>query len=157
MANRYTGRMNLRRFAFDAVIAGVMLAITLNVSTDYARSFDVLGFALAGLASAPLLARRRAPLAVVVLVGGASAALVWLGYVEGTAPGVLVAFYSLGASRALTPQLGAGAFGLLLLHLVALREAMEAGHAGAPLFGLFLVLAWILGSRVRERRLPGLA
>jgi hypothetical protein len=147
--------MNLRRFAFDAVIAGAMLAITLNVSTDYARPFDGLGFALAGLASVPLLARRRAPLAVVVLVGGASAALVWLGYVEGSAPGLLVAFYSLGASRTLTQPMGGIAFGLLLVHLVALREAMEAGHAAAPLFGLFWALAWVLGSRIRERRLSG--
>jgi hypothetical protein len=41
--------------------------------------------------------------------------------------------------------MGAVAFGLLLVHLVALREATEAGHAGAPLFGLFWALALILG------------
>jgi hypothetical protein len=38
------------------------------------------------------------------------------------------------------------------VHLVALREATEAGHAGAPLFGLFWALALILGRAVRERR-----
>jgi hypothetical protein len=150
--------MTLRRLAFDGVIAGVVLAITLNAPTDYARAFDGLGISLAGLTALPLLARRQAPLAVLVLVGGASAAVVWVGYIEGSAPGLLVALYSLGAdprTRTLTPTIGAVTLGLLLLHLVALNEAMEAGHAGAPLFGFFWALALVVGRGVRERRLRG--
>jgi hypothetical protein len=60
----------------------VVLAITLDVPSDHARAFDGLGLSLAALSVLPLLARRRAPLAGLVFVGGASAALVWLGYVE---------------------------------------------------------------------------
>jgi hypothetical protein len=147
---------SLRRLAFDGVIAAVVLAITPYVPTDYAREFDGLGLSLVALTALPLLARRRAPLTVLVVVGGASAALVWLGYVEGSAPGLLVAFYSVGVNppeRDRTSSLGAVALGLLVVHLAALREATEASHAGAPLFALFWVLAWVLGSRMRERRL----
>jgi hypothetical protein len=153
--------MSLRRLAFDGVIAGVVLAITLEAPSEYAREFDELGLALAALTALPLLARRQAPLAVLVFIGGASAALVWLGYIEGSAPGLLVAFYSLGVNprtQALTPSMGAVALGLLLVHLVALREAMEAGHAGAPLFGFFWALALVVGRGVRAgriRALPG--
>jgi hypothetical protein len=142
-------------YLLDASIAVVMLAITLSVLTEDARAFDALGLVLAALASFPLVARRGAPLGVLVLIGAASVALVWLGYVDGSAPGLLVAFYSLAlrpAARVRTWLTGATVAGLLLLHMVALSEATAAGYPGAPFFALFWAAAWVVGGRVRQRR-----
>ena len=142
-------------YLLDASIAVVVLAITLSVLTEDTRAFDALGLVLAALASFPLVARRRAPLGVLVLVGTASAALVWLGYVDGSAPGLLVGFYSLAVSPAAgarTWLTGATVAGLFLLHMVALSEATAAGYPGAPFFALFWAAAWVVGGRVRQRR-----
>jgi hypothetical protein len=139
----------------DTIIAVVVVAITLSVPTEDTRAFDAPGLALAALAAFPLVARRRAPLAVLVIVGAASAALVWLGYVDGSAPGLLVAFYSVAVSPAarVRPWLtGATVSGLFLLHMFALSEATAAGYSGAPFFALFWAAAWVVGGRVRDRR-----
>src|SRR4051812_20810410 len=81
----------------DAAIAGVVLALTLTTGPrDALRAFDGAGVVLALLASLPLLARRRAPLAVFAAVSAASAGLLALGYTDAAAGGTLVALYSLG-------------------------------------------------------------
>ena len=143
-------------YLLDASIALVVVAITLNVPTGDTRAFDAAGLALAALAAFPLVVRRRAPLAVLVIVGAASAALVWLGYLDGSAPGLLVAFYSVAVSRPLADlrgaRTGAAVASLFLLHMFALREAMAAGYPGAPAFALFWAGAWLVGDRVRQRR-----
>lgn len=147
--------LSRHRYLTDAFIAALVLAITLNVPTEGGRAFDGPGLALAALAALPLLGRRREPFGALVLVGGASTALVWLGYVDGSAPGLLVACYSLAVSSsalARTFLTGATVVGLLLLHMVALKEATAAGYSSAPLFGLFWGIAWLVGDRVRERR-----
>lgn len=142
-------------YLLDASIPVVVVAITLSFSTEDTRAFDAAGLALAALAAFPLIVRRRAPLAALVIVGAASAALVWLGYVDGSAPGLLVAFYSV----AVRPSVGfrgvraaTAVAGLFLLHMVALREAMAAGYPGAPAVALFWAGAWLVGDRVRHRR-----
>jgi hypothetical protein len=142
-------------YLLDACLAVVVLAITPSVASEGTRAFDALGLALAALAALPLVARRRSPSAVLVLVGAASAALVWLGYVGGAAPGLLVACYSVAVSPfagARGLRTGATVACLFLLHVVGLREATAAGYPGAPAFPLLWAGAWLVGDRVRQRR-----
>jgi hypothetical protein len=139
----------------EVLLAAVVLAVTLNLSVADARAFDALGVALAALATFPLAARRASLLTVLVLIGGASAALVWLGYVPGSAPGLLVAFYALGASPAVRARgwrAGAVVAALLVVHLLAMSQAMEAGYPGAPFAEALWGIAWLVGERVRRRR-----
>jgi hypothetical protein len=77
---------------------------------------------------------------------------VWLGYVGGSAPGLFVAFYALGASPVRGRPLVFAAIGVFVLHVLAMNAAMEAGYPGAPLFEVFWGVAWLVGDRVRRRR-----
>jgi len=69
----------------DTAIAAVVFALSVAVlagrgdSEADARDLDALGVLLAGLASAPLVARRRETLAVFALTAAASATLTGLG------------------------------------------------------------------------------
>ena len=83
-------RQRRRELVLDTAIAVVVFACRLRYSPRAAptpdvdsRSLDALGVALAALASLPLVARRRAPLAVFVVTAAASAALNALDYPPG--------------------------------------------------------------------------
>jgi signal transduction histidine kinase len=117
------------------------------------RGLDALGVVLAALASLPLVARRRAPLAVFVLTAAASATLNGLGY----PPGPTVALFFLAVSPATTRRAR-----LLTVALVAGMVVVHAGAVGiaegafptVPLLIGTLVWggAWVAGDRVRLRR-----
>ena len=120
-------------------------------------NLDALGVLLAGLASLPLVARRRAPLAVFAVTAGASALLNALDYPPGPPIGPTVAIYFLGLSpertrapRWLTALVVVGLYGI---HAAATGLAEDAFPTVALLFGaLVWGGAWVVGDRVRQRR-----
>jgi signal transduction histidine kinase len=152
-----------REVALDAAIAAVVFALSLALlaargdSVADARDLDVLGVLLAALASLPLVARRRAPLAVFALTAAASAVLNGLGYPPGPPLGPTIALYFLAlspektrASRWLTAGVVAGLF---VLHAGAAGVAEDEFPTVPLLFGaLVWGGAWVIGDRVRQRR-----
>jgi signal transduction histidine kinase len=147
----------------DAAIAAVVFGLSLALlaargdSGADARGLDLLGVLLAALASLPLVARRRAPLAVFVLTAAASAVLNGLAYPPGPPLGPTVALYFLAlspektrASRWLT---GGVVAGLFALHAGAAGVAEDEFPTVPLLFGaLVWGGAWVIGDRVRQRR-----
>jgi signal transduction histidine kinase len=145
----------LAGFAFAATLA--MLAARNGASGD-TRDLDLLGVLLAALASLPLVAWRRAPLAVFVVTATASVALNALDFPPGPpfGPTIAVFLLALDPDRARAPKwaLGATVVGLLLVHAGAVGIAEDALPTVPLLFGaLVWGGAWVLGDRVRERRL----
>jgi signal transduction histidine kinase len=152
-----------REFALDAAIAAVVFGLSLALlaargdSAADARDLDVLGVLLAALASLPLVARRRAPLAVFALTAAASSVLNGLGYPPGPPLGPTIALYFLAlspektrASRWLTAGVVAGLF---VLHAGATSVAEDQFPTVPLLFGTVVWGgAWVLGDRVRQRR-----
>ena len=140
-------------FAFAATLG--MLAARGDGSGD-TRDLDLFGVLLAGLASLPLVAWRRAPLAVFVVTAVASATLNALDYPPGPPFGPTIAVYllALHPERARAPRwtIAAIVAGLLVVHAGAVGVA-EAFPTVPLLFGaLVWGGAWVLGDRVRERR-----
>ena len=151
-----------RELLLDIAIAAVVFALSLAVlaardsGTD-TRGLDLLGVLLAALASLPLVARRRAPLAVFALTAAASATLNGLGYPPGPPLGPTLALYFL----ALSPE-KTRASRWLAGGVVASFYVIHAGAAGVaedefptvPLLIGALVWggAWVIGDRVRQRR-----
>ena len=147
----------------DAAIAAVVFALSLALlaargdSGADTRGLDPLGVLLASLASLPLIARRRAPLAVFALTAAASALLNSLGYPPGPPLGPTVALYFLAlspektrASRWLT---GGVVAGLFVFHAGAAGVAEDEFPTVPVLFGaLVWGGAWVIGDRVRQRR-----
>jgi len=157
--------MRRRELGIDAGIAILVLALSLALlasgavddSEADARDLDALGVVLATVASLPLVARRRAPLAVFAVTAAASAALNGLDYPPGPPIGPTVALFFLGLHPAVTrarPE--------LLGATVAVLFALHVGAAGIaqnefPLVPLLLGAlvwggAWVIGDRVRQRR-----
>ena len=135
----------------------VLLAARGGDSDPDAGGLDVLGVVLAALASLPLVARRRAPLAVFSLAAGASVVLSGLGYPPGPPLGATVALYFLALTpdKTLAPRwLTAGIVaGFLFLHAGAVGLAQEELPTVPLLFGtLVWGGAWVIGDRVRLRR-----
>ena len=150
------------KLLLDVVIAAVVFALSLallaarDTGAD-TRGLDLLGVFLAALASLPLVARRRAPLAVFALTAAASATLNGLGYPPGPPLGPTVALYFLAlspektrASRWLTGGLVAGFY---VIHAGAAGVADDEFPTVPLLFGaLVWGGAWVIGDRVRQRR-----
>jgi signal transduction histidine kinase len=144
------------------VVFGLSLALlaaggTVGDSEADARGLDGLAVALAALASLPLAARRRAPLAVFALTAAASAALNALGYPPGPPLGPTIALYFLAASaeqtRVPTRLTAATVAGLFVVHAGAVGFAREEFPTVPLLFGaLVWGAAWVFGDRVRMRR-----
>lgn len=146
----------------DAAIAAAVFALSLLVlgagdTGPGTRSLDALGVVLAALGSLPLLARRRAPLAVFALTAAAAVALTGLDYPPGPPLGPTVALFFLGLDPAATrarPLLTAlTVAGFFALHVTAAGLA----HDELPLVPLLagaLVWggAWVIGDRIRQRR-----
>jgi signal transduction histidine kinase len=121
-----------------------------------ARGLDGLAVALAALASLPLVARRRAPLAVFALTAAASAALNGLGDPPGPPLGPTIALYFLAASpeqtRVPTRLTAATVAGLFVVHVGAVGFAQDEFPTVPLLFGaLVWGAAWVFGDRVRMR------
>ena len=154
-----------RAVAIDALIALVVFALTLGmIGADGERrrgppdfELGALGLLLAALASLPLVARRRSPLAVFALTGAASVALQGLGDRPNVPLGATVALYTLAASphgaRARSWLTGAVVAAVFAAHVGA--RGLEHGELpAAPLLFGALVWggAWVVGDRVRMRR-----
>jgi signal transduction histidine kinase len=152
-----------REFLLDVGIAAVVFALSLAMlaargdsGTD-ARDLDPLGVLLAALASLPLVARRRAPLAVFAVTAAASAALNGLGYPPGPPLGPTAALYFLALSpertRASRWQTALVVIGSYAIHVGATGLAENEFPTVPLLFGaLVWGGAWVIGDRVRLRR-----
>ena len=155
--------MTRERVIDIAIALGVFVLTTLmlasgGVSSDEdARSLDLLGVALAALASFPLLVRRRYPLAAFVAVAIPSAAIAVLDYPPGPPIGPTVALYFVGLSGGRSRPSGRVIATVIALLFVVHVTAAGFGRGQAPvvpvLFGaLTWGGAWVLGDRVRFRR-----
>jgi signal transduction histidine kinase len=144
--------------ALGVFVLTLALLMSGGVSNDEdARSLDALGVVLAAGASFPLLARRRAPVAVFVAVALASAVLNALHYPPGPPLGSIVALFFVGlagersrvSARATAAIIGA----LFVVHLTATGYGRDEAPVVGFLFGaLTWGGAWVLGDRVRLRR-----
>ncbi|HEY7706598.1 MAG TPA: sensor histidine kinase [Gaiellaceae bacterium] len=153
-----------RERAIDIGIALAVFALTLATLSsggvsgdDDARDLDGLGVALAAVASLPLVARRRSPLAVFVVTAIASAAINLVGYPAGPPVGPTVALFFVGLygdGPRQSGRLTAGVIGLFfLVHVVAASYGRGESPVVPMLFGaLVWGGAWVLGDRVRLRR-----
>jgi signal transduction histidine kinase len=152
-----------RESLFDAGIAAIVFALSLALlaargdSAPDARNLDALGVLLAALSSLPLVARRRAPLAVFAVTAAASALLNGLGYPPGPPLGPTVALYFLALSpeRTRAPRwlIALVVIGLYVIHAGASGLAEDEFPTVPLLFGaLVWGGAWVIGDRVRQRR-----
>ena len=121
------------------------------------RDADAFAVVLAALASLPLVARRRAPLAVFAVTVAASSALYGLDYQDGPPLGPAIAVFNLGLHPAATRaglRLTALAVGAgFVLHLTATGLARNEVPVVPALLGTVLWGgAWVIGDRVRMRR-----
>jgi signal transduction histidine kinase len=153
-----------RELVLDIAIAVVVFGLSVVLlaaggadSGADSRSLNALGVALAALASLPLVARRRAPLAVFVVTAAASAVLNALDYPPGPplGPTVAVFFLALSPEKTRGPRWLAGAVvaALLVVHASAVGAADGELPTVPLLFGtLVWGGAWVIGDRVRQRR-----
>jgi signal transduction histidine kinase len=136
----------------DAGLALAVFALSLVLLAAGEGSRDGLGAVIAALASLPLVARRRHPLAVFLVTGLASVALRALAEPAGPPPGPTVALYFLALephSRRETAAIFALAAALLCGHAAALGGTLSATPFG---FGIALWgAAWLAGDRARLR------
>jgi signal transduction histidine kinase len=158
-----TAQSTRRERARDVALAVAVLAASLALlkargdSDTSTRELDLLGVVLAALASLPLVAWRRAPLAVFALTAAASAMLNGLDYASGPPFGPTVALFLLALRPELTrvPRWVAGLVvaGLFVAHIGGAAVAEDAFPTVPLLFGTVVWGgAWVLGDRVRLRR-----
>jgi signal transduction histidine kinase len=145
----------------DLVLAVVVFAASLALlaarGDSDTRSLDALGVLLAAVASLPLAAWRRAPLAVFVVTTAASATLNAIGYPAGPPLGPTIALFLLALyperSRASRWTIGGVVVGLFVVHVSSVAVGEDAFPTVPLLFGaLVWGGAWVIGDRVRQRR-----
>jgi len=141
-----------RLLAAAAFVLGVVVAMTLEVvDFDGERSVDLWAIALLGAMSAPLLVRRRWPIAVVLAVLAVSTPYHLLDYPhEATMPASLVAAFT-AARHSAPPRRAAAA--LVAVAAVTVPVLADEASAGAPhdaLLGVgWLLMAFFAGLAVR--------
>ena len=160
-----TGAASLR-LGLDIALVLVVFGVTLGTATGaldtgtYSDSLDALNITLAALASLPLIAVRRAPLAVFAVTVAAIAALNVLGAPMSFGAGPSVALYFLGLLPAATPKgrwltvAGiAGAF-VLLVYTDRIDNSFTPAFIGIPAWvGVYVIGDWI---RLRRERIAEL-
>jgi signal transduction histidine kinase len=142
-----------------AVFAGsvALLAARGDSGAGNTRELDVYGVLLAAVASLPLVAWRRAPLAVFVVTAAASAVLNGLGYPPGPPLGPTIALFLLALSpervRVSRWATSAVVIGMFVVHVGGVAVA-ESEFPTVPILVGALVWggAWVIGDRVRLRR-----
>lgn len=153
--------MSRKDLLLDALVGVAVFALTVLLlaagSDRNGRDFDALGVVLAGAASLPLVARRRAPLGVFVATAAGSIVLHGVGYPPGPPLGATVALFFLALSpdeRLVRSRLtGATVAVLLALHVTAVGVSDRSFPTVPLLFGILVWGgAWVLGDRVRLRR-----
>jgi signal transduction histidine kinase len=151
LLRRATARLHdLPPFAIDLVLTGAVVAVTVGPVLLPPRPWWIV--VLAGLASAPLLWRRRAPIPVGFVVGSATTALL---AVQPPLPielpyGSLVCAYTIAAVcsplwRGVTVVVGGAG---VLISLVIPGEGLD----GYGFAAISFVTAWAVGTGVRARR-----
>ena len=151
-----------QRLGVDVTIALGAFVLTLvllsGLHEEGDRALDALGVVLGGLASLPLVFRRRFPLGVFVVTASASAVLSAIGYPPGPPVGPTLALFFLGLHPAETRG-GRGLTAAVIVLLYGLHFAgVAVGQDGdapvvEPLFGIVLWGgAWVIGDRIRLRR-----
>jgi signal transduction histidine kinase len=140
-----------------AVFAGSVGLLAVGEPDDAGGNVVAAGVLLAALASLPLIAWRRAPLAVFVVTAAASAALRLAAEPAGPPLGPTIALYLVGltgdGSRARTRLTLAVASIALVAHLAANAVAQDAFPAVETVFGVLVWGgAWLAGDRARLRR-----
>jgi signal transduction histidine kinase len=159
---RYPRGVNRKELLADAGIAAGVFALSLLLlaaggSAQDTRDLDPLGVVLAALASLPLVARRRSPLAVFAFTAAASGVLNGLGYAIGPPLGPTVALFFLALEPAQT-QAGlrltaATVVGLFIVHVAAAGIGQDELPVVPLLFGTVVWGgAWVVGDRIRQRR-----
>ena len=150
-----------RELALDIAIAAVVfagsLALLAGDSGADTRDLDPLGVLLAALASLPLIAWRREPLAVFAITATASAALSAFGYPTGPPLGPTVALFllALNPEKTRAPRWLAvsAVVGLYVVHVGGAAIGEDQFPTAPILFGtLVWGGAWVIGDRVRQRR-----
>jgi signal transduction histidine kinase len=143
----------------DGLVALVVFALTLALlGFDHGgtRSIDALGVVLAAVASFPLLARKRAPLAVFALTAAASATLNALGYAQGPPFGPTVALFFVAEDERTQRHIrrtAAVVLAIFAIHIAATASAHSGFPTSPVLFGIVVWGgAWIAGDVVRQRR-----
>lgn len=140
-----------RLLAVGAFALGIVVALTLeSVDFDGERRVDVWAIVLLGVMSAPLLARRRWPIAAVLAVLAVSTPYHLLDYPhEATMPASLVAAYT--AARYSAPRRRAFAVAVAMAAVIVPVLADEAsGTAGDALLGVgWLLMAFFAGLAAR--------
>jgi signal transduction histidine kinase len=151
-----------RELLIDAGLAVAVFAASLGLVVaggdvgDRHGHIDALRVLLTALASLPLVARRRAPLAVFVVTGLASTALNLVAVPVGPPIGPTVALYGLAAagdgSRARMRRVFAVVAAVLVAHASAAGLADHQFPGAQLLFGVVLWSAtWLTGERARVR------
>jgi signal transduction histidine kinase len=145
----------VRDGAVAAVAYGLTLAM-LAAGHGASRSLDPLGVVLAAIACFPLLARRRAPLAVFAVTTVASATIDGLGYSLGPPVGPTVALFYLaadGRTRDRMRRTAVVVVGLGAIHLAA-ATITDRGFPTTAILGAIVLWggAWIIGDQLRQRR-----
>jgi signal transduction histidine kinase len=159
-------RLLARRLVQDAVVAALLTGASLvgvfahlNVEIPEGsgdtglRALDAMGTGLVLLQTLPLTWRRRAPIAVLAVTGGALFLFVRLGYPPSLASfGFLIALFTVAANRNRTTSIPAGIVcyvGVLLI-LVLGQEPVEPDAVLAEF--LIVGATWWLGDGLRIRR-----
>jgi signal transduction histidine kinase len=137
-------------------VFGLTLGLLAGAHGSGSRGLDALGVALAALASFPLLARRRSPLAVFALTTAASATLNGLDYALGPPFGPTVALFFVATderTQARLPETAAVVLGMFAVHVGATAIAHHGFPTSPILFGIVVWGgAWVLGDQLRQRR-----
>jgi signal transduction histidine kinase len=153
-----------RNLLIDSAIAVAVFAASLAMLAvggsdlqDGGGGIDAAGVVLSALASLPLVARRRAPLAVFAATAIASAVLYGLEEPDGPPLGPTLALYWLaaggGQTRARSRLSVAVVVALLALHVTAAGLGRDAVPGFELLFGVLVWGgAWLAGERTRLRR-----
>ena len=120
------------------------------------RSLDVLGVALATIATLPLPWHRRWPLGVFVVCAATSATIDGLGYALGPPFGATVALFYLAVDRRTRDRLRQIATTVVALWRDPRRcrrgDHLGVSHDPDPRRDLVWGGAWIIGDQVRQRR-----
>jgi signal transduction histidine kinase len=139
------------------VFAGSLGLLALGESDDGAGSIDGFEVLLTGLASLPLVARRRAPLLVFVGTALASSALRVIAEPAGPPLGPTLALYWVATGREQSPartRLTLAVVAVMLaLHVAASGVARDAFPGIELLFGVLVWGGvWLVGERTRLRQ-----
>jgi len=146
-------------FLRDAAVAAAAFGLTLGVLTHRlhaTRGLDAYGVVIAATACFPLVARRRAPLAVFVVTSAASATLTALGYAVGPPFGPTVALFFVAndeRTRARMRETVAVVLAVFVAHISAAAVPHDGFPTSPVLFGVVVWGgAWIAGDQLRQRR-----